>query len=343
MKKHIIFLTILLSFLNCSKEKELKNTFVGKVWVVDSIKSHFLDDLAKKEGHKNAHKGTWNNILKPVENGEFDVYKDQTPLFSSFKISNDTLYLKVNNLKKLEPFSLEKVNDYTYKAKSLNKNLDEYEYYLTDLTDLFKGQVQNKGELYQSIQGKTWYPIEVWKMSEKVNDETHPEFYLKELAFAIQADSLEFTYGLEKESVVKVTKNGMYLLNPKDNSLTTFDVTIKDNFLEMTESSTRAFRTKFKKIDKSILKNKKDLPKKVRLNCSEIVAELMFKDWISEDVNSSFYYDTKTIKLINSDEEDCRYSFTVINRSRQFYDIYSTHKYVVYYTEDGRISMEGIR
>ena len=95
-------------------------------------------------------------------------------------------------------------------------------------------------------------------------------------------------------------------------------------------------------LDKTILKDKKDLPKKVRLNCSETVARLMIEQNVTEYVNSSFYYDVKTIKLVNSDEDNCIYTYSVIYRSRQFSDIYSSHKFKVNYTEDGMVNMEQV-
>ena len=135
----------------------------------------------------------------------------------------------------------------------------------------------------------------------------------------------------------------MYFFNKNDNSLViTLTAKIKDNYLEIIDIPLHSYRTKFKKIDKTILKDKKDLPKKVRLNCSETVARLMIEQNVTEYVNSSFYYDVKTIKLVNSDEDNCIYTYSVIYRSRQFSDIYSSHKFKVNYTEDGMVNMEQV-
>lgn len=338
MNKYSIIFTILIAFVSCSKEQKLKNTFVGKVWVMDSIKAQSVDLIAS-----GGHKSGLENILKPIENGEFDVYKDQTPFFSSYKISNDTLFLKISTSEKLEPYSIESIDDYTYKVKALNKNLDNYEYYLTDLTDLFEGKVKNKSDLYESIKGKTWYPIEREESGEISYNESNPEFYIKESALTINNANLEHTYGLDKETLVKITNHGMYFFNKNDNSLViTLTAKIKDNYLEIIDIPLHSYRTKFKKIDKTILKDKKDLPKKVRLNCSETVARLMIEQNVTEYVNSSFYYDVKTIKLVNSDEDNCIYTYSVIYRSRQFSDIHSSHKFKVNYTEDGMVNMEQV-
>src|SRR5690606_3523 len=200
----------LLSLNSCTKEQKLRDSFIGKVWVIDSIKSKSIDKLAKEKGTVGSLR-SWNNILKPIETGEFDIYKDQTPMFKEFKISNDTIYLKINYRNKFEPFVFQKVNEDTFKLKALNKNIDEYEYYITNLTDLFVGNILNKSNLYQSITEQTWYPIEKWEMGEEVYNEIHPQYYIKEAALKISQDTLYYdNTTFPKGTKVKVTNGGLY-------------------------------------------------------------------------------------------------------------------------------------
>ena len=344
MKNYLIFFSLFI-LVSCSKEKELKDAFVDKIWVVDSVKSRTVDYMAQEKGTTGGGKRTWNNILKPISSGQFDIYKDQTPIFNEYKISNDTLYLKNSSDNIFRPYKFEKVNDYTYKAEALGEIIDEYAYYMTDLTDLFNNKINNKSDLYNKIKNFTWYPIENWELGKKVYEDNYPDYYIADAAFAVYKDTLLFHNNTFPEgSRAKFTNNGLYVFDPKEQKLVwVFNIEIKDNYFEIVENNTRIVKTKYKKIDKTILKNRDDLPKKIRLNCSQEIARLIFEEWLKEDVNSSFYYDLKTVKLINSDDDECRYFFTVINRSRQFYDIYSTYKYVVYYTEEGDVNIEKVR
>ncbi len=345
MNRSIIILIMLLPvlYISCSKERQLRNSFIGKVWVIDSIKSKSVDNLVKQEGGKSAYKGSLNNILKPVENGKFSIYQDQAPFFSVFKISNDTLYLKDRNSGKFEPFKFERVNEYTSKLKALNKNVDEYEYYITDLTDLFQKKVYNKGKLYNLIVDKTWYPIESWKRGRLRFNTPQPQFYTQENAFKINKSNLIYTHGFGEGTIVKITDKGIYLLDSKDNSLFVLESRFEDNYLELRDNSLNFIVTKFREIDENILISEKDLPKNFRLNCNEFTAQYALSNWLNQNVDSSFYYDIKTIKIENYINEECRYFFSVVYRSREFSDIYSTQRFVVYYTDDGSIKMEAQR
>lgn len=332
-----------MSLTSCTKEKKLRDSFIGKVWVIDSIKSKSVDRIAKEKGSV-ASLRSWNNILKPIATGEFDIYKDQTPMFKEFKISNDTLYLKINYKKTFEPFSFQNVNEDTFKLKALSKNVDDYEYYITNLTDLFEGTVTNKNNLYKSIADQTWYPMEKWEMGEEVYNEYNPQYYIKEVALKISKDSLYYNNTtFPKGTKVKVTNGGLYFFDPINNSLNwVFNVKKDGNMLEVKENNTGQLSFKYKRIDKTLLKNKKDLPKRIRLNCSREIAYEMFKNWVQEEDDSFSYFDVKTIKSINSDGIECIYTFSILNRSKEFYDIYSKYKFNVYFLEDGMIRFKRV-
>src|SRR5690554_2897453 len=250
MKNNLNFLSFLSLFIlvSCSKERELKNTFIDKVWVVDSVKSQTVDYMAQEKGTTGGSKRTWNNILKPVSNGNFDIYKDQIPIFNEYKISNDTLYLKNSSDNIFRPFKFEKVNDYTYKVKALGEIIDEYAYYMTDLTDLFNDKVNNNSDLYNKIKNFTWYPIEKWELGEKVYEDNYPDYYIADAAFAVHKDTLLFHNNTFPEgSKTKFTNNGLYIFDPKEQKLDwVFNVEIKDNYFEIVENNTRIVKTKYK-------------------------------------------------------------------------------------------------
>ena len=335
-----ILISTILLLVSCSKEAKLKNEFMDRVWVIDSIKSKSADLL---NGKNKSSLRSWNNILKPTKDSIFDIYQDQTCQFDSFKISNDTLYISINKTKEKIPFRLEKVNEYTSKLVSLNNNFDKYEYYITDLTDLFSGTVKNNSKLYNQIKGFTWYPTKVNKMGENVLDEESPDFYTKENAFQISDNTLTYSFMFNKKSVVKITEKGLYFFDTKKKELiNVYRIKLKGNKLQIFENNLNAFEMDFKKIEGTILIAEKDLPKKVRLGCSEILAKYSLENQINS-TDSRFYFDKSTIRLINENENDCEYTYTIVYQSKQFRDINSTKTIKVTFTEDKKLNFEFIQ
>ena len=336
----ILFSTILL-LVSCSKEAKLKNEFMDKIWVIDSIKSKSADLL---NGKNKSSLRSWNNILKPTKDSIFDIYQDQTCQFDSFKISNDTLYISINATKERIPFRLEKVNEYTSKLISLNKNYDKYEYYITDLTDLFRSEVNNNSKLYNQIKDFTWFPIKMNSITNgEVLNEENPEYYVKADAFQINNNTLKYSNVFDKKSVIKMTEKGIYFFDTKKKKLIdVYNVKYDGKKLKLIENNIRAITIDYKKIEETILIEEKDLPKEVRLGCSENLAKYSLENQINS-TNSSFFFDKSTIRLINENESDCEYIYTIVYQSKQFRDINSTKTIKVTFTEDKKINFEFIQ
>ncbi len=344
MKKQILFgilINAILFMTSCSKEAKLKNEFMDKVWVIDSIKSKSIDaSYGKNKGSLRS----WNNILKPIKDSIFDIYQDQTCKFNSFKISNDTLYIVISETNKRIPFRFEKVNDYTSKLVSLDKKIDDYEYYITDLTDLFSGKIKNDSKLYNQIKDFTWFPIKMNSITNgEVLNEENPEYYVKVDAFQINENTLKYSNIFDKKSVIKMTEKGIYFFDTKKKKLIdVYSVKYDGGKLKLTENNIRAITIDYKKIESSILIDEKDLPKKVRLGCSETLAKYSLENQINS-ANSSFFFDKSTIRLINENESDCQYIYTIVYQSKQFRDINSTKTIKVTFTEDKKINFEFIQ
>jgi hypothetical protein len=343
MKKNTLLMslfTAMLMFGSCSKEAKLKSEFMDRVWVIDSIKSKSSDLL---NGKNKSSLRSWNNVLKPIKDSIFDIYQDQTCQFDSFKISNDTLFIVINGTNERIPFRYEKVNNYTSKLVALNHKFDKYEYYITDLTDLFNGKVNNDSKLFNQIKDFTWYPIKGYKMGEKVIDNESPEFYTKEDAFQINENRLKYSSIFDKKSLIKMTEKGIYFFDSKKKELTNvYKIKTKANKLQIFENNLNAITIDFKKIESSILINEKDVPKKVRLQCSESLARYSLENQISSN-NSSFYFDNNSIKLINENENDCEYTYTIVYQSKNYSDINSTKTIMVTFTEDKNINFKFIQ
>ena len=94
----------------------------------------------------------------------------------------------------------------------------------------------------------------------------------------------------------------------------------------------------FKKIDPTILIEEKDLPIEVRLNCNENSAELTFRKFILDRVSSDFVYDETSINYTKLNE--CEYEFSVIRRSKMFYEIYRTINFSLKFLENKKIHIE---
>ena len=344
MKKQIpfgILITTVFLMTSCSKEAKLKNEFMDKVWVIDSIKSKSIDaSYGKNKGSLRS----WNNILKPIKDSIFDIYQDQTCKFNSFKISNDTLYIVLSETNKRIPFRFEKVNDYTSKLVSLDKKIDDYEYYITDLTDLFSGKIKNDSKLYNQIKDFTWFPIKMNSITNgEVLNEENPEYYVKVDAFQINENTLKYSNIFDKKSVIKMTEKGIYFFDTKKKKLIdVYSVKYDGGKLKLTENNIRAITIDYKKIESTILIDVKDLPKKARLGCSETLAKYSLENQINS-TNSSFFFDKSTIRLINENESDCQYIYTIVYQSKQFRDINSTKTIKVTFTEDKKINFEFIQ
>ena len=121
-----------------------------------------------------------------------------------------------------------------------------------------------------------------------------------------------------------------------------YKIKTKANKLQIFENNLNAITIDFKKIESSILINEKDVPKKVRLQCSESLARYSLENQINSN-NSSFYFDKNSIKLINENENDCEYTYTIVYQSKNYSDINSTKTIMVTFTEDKNINFKFIQ
>ena len=124
--------------------------------------------------------------------------------------------------------------------------------------------------------------------------------------------------------------------------LDVYVVDVKANKLKLYENNTRASIIDYKKIESTVLIDKKDLPKKVRLGCSEFLAKYSLENNI-QSTDSDFYFDKTSIRLINENDNDCEYTYTIVYQSKEFRDINSTKTIKVSFTEDEKINFKFIQ
>lgn len=324
-------------------DNSLTERFMNKTWILDSVKSESMEkhmiQLGKWDGKGNSPTLTGRNqILKPIEGGEFAAYRDNLSYFNSYKISNDTIYLRVTDDSKFQPFAFEKLGEYSYRALPLEGNSSDKIFYYTDVTDLFNGTVVNKGELYNKTKGRTWYPIKHWKLGELAFDTPYRDYYITDMALEIEDNRLVTGPWWGEGTIVKFTEKAIYFFETKTEHIETFSAKIKDNELELIESSRRYYQTIYRKIAKNILQDRMSLPKNVRLNCNEAEARTAFETMIKGYGNSEIFFDLKTIRLTNKNEEDCIYKYSIIVRNKDDHDDSLTVRWDVIFTEEGKIS-----
>ena len=246
MKKAFNFLSILLSIIliGCKNEKKsFSDIFQNKIWYVDST---VFDSISTYPGE----------VLKPVHDSVFDIYKDQTITFEKFKIKGDTLILKkFNNWKK---FTFKQ----TQERNIIFQSLDSSEtHYLQNLTNLFNGKnsTENReSKLFNELNNYTWYLIKVENLvqGEKLND-PEPTHYFKKNAFYIP-DSLEnkpYNNWFQKGFSYKFSDKAFYVYDNNKKVLIAAMFLIKDdmNQIKLFDVENWSVFT-LKKIDYSILK-----------------------------------------------------------------------------------------
>jgi len=208
--------------------------------------------------------------------------------------------------------------------------------------------------LYQQIKEFTWYPIEIkhssWSLflGGKDLDEEYPKCYIKERAFFVNdMGNVNFLFGRDTNSVYKFVDGDTHNISRfyiydtlKREYLMTYFVPEIENKLHI--FSHLGIRMLMKKIDPSILINEKDAPKNIRFDCSVEIAKRVLEGRLQmvSAADSDFYFDLNSIKLLRDNPKDCEYVFTVIRRSRQFYDIYAIVTILFATTDEGKFIIE---
>jgi hypothetical protein len=335
----VLFLLMLPIFIiSCNlKERKLKNLFNDKVWIIDSTKYEGDDMtlLTPLEGY----------ILKTQKDSVFDIYKDHKCSYESYKIKDDTLFLKKN--KTFIPYKVEEIDENSIRLKCILKGKTNENICLTDLTDLFNGKPEQKSKIYDFITEGTWYPTKAKRIffsDEVFIDNFSPDYYLKSNAIKINKNKNLYSnkFFLPKNTLCKFTNNSIYVFDTKNKTLTNSYAVkkVNNNQIKLTDFIGYT-ELEFKKIDPSLLIDEKDLPIEVRLNCNEYTADFKFREFILNRVSSEYIYDENTINYNKINE--CEYEFSVIRRSRSFPDIYRTIIFSLEFIEGKKIQITVVR
>lgn len=334
LKKVIILFIVTTLIVGCNlKERKLKSIFNDKIWIIDSTKfSNNNIGLTPLQGY----------ILKTKNDSIFDIYKDHKCQYDSYKIKNDTLFLEQYN--KFTPYKVEKIDENSIRLKCLLKERTNENICLTDLTDLFKGQPEQNSNIYEFLTESTWYPTKSKRLffsDEVFINEFSPDYYLKTNALKISNNKniYKTKFILPENTICKFTNNSIYVFNTKTKTLENSCEVIKINNNQIKLKDIIGYTEyEFKKIDPTILIEEKNLPIEVRLNCNENSAELTFRKFILDRVSSDFVYDETSINYTKLNE--CEYEFSVIRRSKMFYEIYRTINFSLKFLENKKIHIE---
>ncbi len=240
----IFILCALVSCAEREKRQSLSDAFQNKIWFVDST------------GNPNGNASLPGTVLKPVHDSVFDVYRDQSTTFKSFRIKGDTISIKGS-------FDLWK----DFRGKQLSETrmvlsaLDSSEtHYLQNLTDLFLGNnsiTVEKSLFYEELKNYTWYPIKkTHPFGEVLIDEPEPEEYLEQYSvnFTDTVPSSPHNLWSLDSAAYKFTDKALYVFNKKEKGLQAvfFYKRIDVNKFFVFDNMDW-HRTTFKKIDPAML------------------------------------------------------------------------------------------
>lgn len=337
---------------SCSKNQTAKDLFEDNIWFVDSIK-------IRNTSHLNEGRIAYpNTILKPKKDSSFALYKEQTIRYKKYYFSNDTIFLKKRYLGRIENNSLFKYVPYKYVFSNENLTLitlDKLEkedtINLTKLTKLFEGKNDVKNsDLFENLKTEAWYPIKYQLNDSVMFENKNPNYYITKNSFIVRGNKLNTPYYPNEDSsfVYKLSKEHLYIYDTnKKELMQSFRLNKFEemgvDMLKLTGFNGLVYiHITLKKIDRTLLINEKDLPKKVRLGCEDFLAEWQLSNWLQENNDYDFYYDLKTLNLTRKDDDNCIYFFNVIWRSKEFHDIASKKNIKVEYLDDGNIQFESI-
>lgn len=345
MKKTLLILIASFLAISCSKKSKFEREFMNGVWIIDSTTTKLPDGKKYLTPSK--------QILKVKPDSTFGLYRDQTNQFEKFYFKNDSIFLNKVNSKFWNSFKYEFLNDNEVKLKSDN-NLD-YRITLTNLSDLFDGKVDNSNsKLYQRLNKKVWYPIYFSVGNDvRYNDKdryTESSYYLKENAFVLDGDKATFPFidGKENDKYYrfKYTENGLYIYDTESKQLVlALQAKIEDKggreyVTLLGNLGFAVFKMELKEIDPNMLKSINDLSKKERLGCNEFTAEDNLKSFLKEKSDGILYYDTSKMKLLNKNEENCSYDFSVKEISRELSSLYTKVTFRITFLEDGNFKIK---
>lgn len=326
MKKLLILIAILLLITSCSDKKveQAKNKFANNVWIIDSIR---IPMPITKNNPSGIMIVVPNIILKPKIDSTFGIYREQFSRFRDYYFSGDSIYLSQIELNGQNKFYT--AYKYDYKDDKLvltgkNRNFDYKDLYLTNLTKLFSGKNDFENSyFYKKLESECWYATYIQADKKPYLDNHNPKFYSFNEAF-YRNDSIVKTPFSNEDDIFKFTNNGIYIFNLKDKKLKLslrLDY-FEENFEQYISLSgyNNKFPThyKFKKIDKSLLKESKDLPEAYFIECNEKIAYDKLLKYIEKQSTPDYHYGVKTIKSKKVDDENCVYifDFTVVQTAR---------------------------
>lgn len=243
MKQLTLIFTLVILFSSCNKDKSDKSDFFqNKVWYVDST---VFGGTASFTGE----------VLKPVNDSIFDIYRDQNIKYEKFKFQGDSLLIK--KLGEWQTYFLK---------KSSNENIaliaadDSEKIYLQNLTQLFKGENSKTFEnsmLYNELNNYTWYITKVKSLIKgEILNNPDPSIYYKENAFYIP-DTLNnrpYNNWFQKDYNYKFSNKAVYLYDRDAGKLLSTMYLRKNNTNELILFDSENWNTvTLKKIDYSIL------------------------------------------------------------------------------------------
>ncbi len=243
MKQLFLILTVIIFFSSCKKD-ELSNSeiFQNQIWYVDST---VVNGSGSYTGE----------VLKPMNDSIFDIYRDQIIRFEKFKFKGDSLLIKKHD--QWKTYSLKKSNNNNI---ILIASDTSEKHYLQNLTKLFEGEskrVFNKSTLFNELNNYTWYVTKVDNMiNGVVLNEPDPSKYYLNNAFYIPdtINNKPFNAWFEKNYDYRFSDQAFYLYSRDEGKLLSTMYLRKNNTNELILFDSENWNTfTLKKIDYSIL------------------------------------------------------------------------------------------
>lgn len=246
MKKQLKTLLIILCFLSigCKEEKkDFSDIFQNEVWYVDSTVTA-------------GGAGFTGEVLKPVNDSVFDIYRDQSVSFEKYRFKEDTLILR--RLGVVNKFIFHQISNDNVFIQSIDRSETHH---LQNLTTLFNGDNTVEKEnsmLYNELKNYTWYPIKIDNMyyGEQLN-EPDPKDYYRKNAFYIPDTIKNKPYNnwFQEGFSYKFTDKALYLYDTNNKVLIAVMFLIKDDLNQIKLFEVESWNTfTLKKIDYAILK-----------------------------------------------------------------------------------------
>lgn len=348
MKKLLILIAVL-SIVACSTDKrgkQAKAKFENNIWIIDSIITPIPITPKQPTGLVTLIPNT---ILKPQVDSTFSLYREQFVRYKNYYFSGDSIFISDGN-PNYNPL-IYRAYKYHFKNDKLvlsskDELLSDRDLYLTNLTKIFEGKNDiSDSTYYKRMKNEAWY-LNKFKIADStIYNINNPEYYLFDWALHRVRDSLHFPYYSSSYPNMnyKFTRNGIYLYDKKNNNLINsfriyeFQEDRSDFFILRGIKGVNLYNIKFKQIDKSLLKKMEDVPKSYFISCSKEKARFYFLEYLKSNPDFGSYFDYKTIKILQKDDENCEYSFGIIQRNNQFYNMTTQRTYKITFSRNGDV------